>query len=81
MRTTLTIDDDVAKLLQEEATRSGDTFKGTVNDVLRRGLLDRRKPQRKKRFVVKPLPLNTGLGTRYDKVADLIEAMEGPLYR
>ena len=81
VRKTLTIDDDVAQLLQEEVRRSGDTFKETVNDVLRKGLVARRNPPRRKKFVVKPLPLNTGLGTRYAKVEDLIEALEGPMHR
>ncbi len=80
MRTTLTLDDDVAKLVQEEVRRTGGTFKGTVNHLLRRGLMHSGQKKRK-RFVVTPLPLNTGLGTRYDKVEDLIEALEGPMHR
>ena len=81
MRTTLTIDDDVARLVQEEVRRSGDSFKGTVNDLLRQGLIARRDPRPRKRFVVTPKALNTGLGTRYEKVEDLIEALEGPMHR
>lgn len=80
MRTTLTLDDDVAALVQQEAKRTGATFKGTINELLRRGLVNS-KPQKKERFVVTPLPLDTGLGTRYPKVADLLEALEGPDYR
>ena len=38
MRTTLTLDDDVADKLRELASRSKASFKATVNDVLRRGL-------------------------------------------
>jgi len=81
VRTTLTIDDDVARLVQDEVRRSGDSFKGTVNSLLRQGLHARRKPQPKRRFVVTPIAFNTGLGTRYEKVEDLIEAMEGPMHR
>ena len=81
MRTTLTIDDDVARLVQQEVRRSGGSFKGTVNDLLRQGLVARRKPQRKKRFVVTPKAVNTGLGTRYRKVSELLEALDGPMYR
>ena len=81
MRTTLTLDDDVARLIEEEVRRSGDSFKGTVNSLLRRGLTARRYPQPRKRFVVTPISMNTGLGTRYEKVEDLIEAMEGPTHR
>lgn len=38
MRTTLTLDDDVARELQERARRSGESFKEVVNETLRRGL-------------------------------------------
>ena len=84
MRTTLTIDDDVAQLLQEEVRRSGDTFKETVNDVLRKGIVARRNPPRRKNFVVKARPLNLtrfGFGVTTNKVEDLIEALEGPLHK
>jgi len=81
VRTTLTLDDDVARLVQEEAERSGDSFKGTVNNLLRRGLIAGRAPQPRKPFVVTPKAMNLGLGTRYEKVEDLIEAMEGPMHR
>lgn len=81
MRTTLTLDDDVARLVQEEVRRSGDTFKNTVNVLLRQGLHGRRTPRPKKRFVVTPIALNSGLGTRYEKVEDLIESLEGPMHR
>lgn len=38
MRTTLTLDSDVARLLEEEAHRQRKSFKEVVNDALRRGL-------------------------------------------
>lgn len=44
MRTTLTLDDDVAKQLREKSRRSGETFKEVVNDALRRGLRSGEKP-------------------------------------
>ena len=38
MRTTLTLDDDLAVALKEEARRADRPFKQVVNDTLRRGL-------------------------------------------
>lgn len=38
MRTTLTLDDDVAAKLESEARRTGLSFKETVNTILRIGL-------------------------------------------
>lgn len=48
MRTTLTLDDDVALKLKRLAERSQTSFKQTVNDVLRRGLAaqELRRPRR-----------------------------------
>ena len=79
MRTTLTLDDDVAALVRQELRRSGGSFKSTVNSLLRKGLANgngERKP-----FVVTPLPLGLREGLSYDKVEDLIEALEGPMHR
>lgn len=39
VRTTLTIDDDLAALLQAEARATGRTFRAVVNQALRDGLL------------------------------------------
>lgn len=49
MRTTLTLDPDVAARLQKEAAKGERTFKQIVNDALRQGLDSPAKP--KKRFV------------------------------
>ena len=81
MRTTLTIDDDIAGLVEQEMRQSGESFKGTINRLLRLGLIASKNPEPRKRFVVTPRALNTGLGTRYEKVEDLIESLEGPMHR
>ena len=44
MRTTLTIDDDVADALRALSRNGGKTFKAVVNEVLRRGLMTGEKP-------------------------------------
>jgi hypothetical protein len=36
MRTTITLDDDVAALIEQERARTGETFKAVVNRLLRR---------------------------------------------
>lgn len=81
MRTTLTLDDDVARLVQDEAERSGDSFKGTVNHLLRLGLTAARKPEKKKRFVITPYPLGINPGGRYDSISELLEELEGPFHK
>lgn len=49
MRTTITLEADVAARLQKETAKGDRTFKQIVNDALRRGLDPVSKP--KKRFV------------------------------
>ena len=80
MRTTLTIDEDVAKLLRSEMRRTGTSLKAAVNYFLRLGLTNSEKPSRKK-FAVKPLPISLPPGFSYDNVEELIEALEGPLHK
>lgn len=49
MRTTLTIDDDVAVQLDRLRRKNDASFKDVVNDVLRRGLRDMIAPQGKRK--------------------------------
>lgn len=44
MRTTLTIEDDIAKALKNLSRATGDSFKAVTNEVLRRGLTVGEKP-------------------------------------
>jgi hypothetical protein len=81
VRTTLTLDDDVAKLVREEVRRTGGSFKGTVNTLLRRGLIRSNQKDKQKPFVVTPLPLGLRPGLSYDCIAELLEEAEGPFHR
>jgi hypothetical protein len=83
VRKTLTIDDDVAALLEKENRRAGEPMKQTVNRVLRCGLLHAAKPVRPKRFAVKPFDLGI-TGEQWAKwsgksIWEILEEMEGPL--
>jgi hypothetical protein len=80
VRTTLSLDDDVAKMLRGELRRSGASLKATVNRLLRLGLMASGK-QVRKQFVVHPRPLGLPAGLSYDNVEDLIEALEGATHR
>lgn len=77
----MTIDDDVAKLLADEVRRTGDTFKGTVNRVLLRGLTTAPQPKTRERFVITPRHMGLRPGLSYDCVAELLEEAEGPYHR
>jgi hypothetical protein len=54
MRTTLTLDPDVARLLDEEVHRVRKPRKQVVNDTLRQGLTSSSARRPVKRYVLKP---------------------------
>jgi hypothetical protein len=81
VRTTLSIDDDIASLLELEMQRSGDSFKGTINRLLRVGLTASSKPETSKPFEVTPFQLGLKPGLSYDCIAELLEEVEGPYHR
>jgi hypothetical protein len=54
MRTTLTLDPDLAKKLKDLAHRRGQSFKQTLNEVVRRGLSAPARRPAAERYVVTP---------------------------
>jgi len=82
MRTTLTLDEDVAAKLETEAQRAGRPFREIVNDMLRRGLENRRVTAQRRAFKVRARDLgNIKQGLSLDNIAELIEHVEGSLHR
>jgi len=82
MRTTLTLDNDVATKLKAEARRAGRPFREVVNDTLRRGLASRRATARPHAFRISARDLgDLGPGLCLDDVAGLFKQVEGALHR
>jgi hypothetical protein len=83
VRTTLTLDEDVARRLKAEARRSGKPFRTVVNESLRAGLSSRsRRPAGEPPFVARVRDLGAlRPGLSLDNVGDLLEAAEGPRHR
>lgn len=81
MRTTLSIDDDVAALLKKEIRRSGAPLKTTVNRILRLGLTAAKHEQPLEPFVVTPFDLSLPPGLNHDNIEELLDALEGPARR
>lgn len=77
MRTTLTLDDDVAALLSKEVRKSGEPLKQVVNRAIRAGLTGSKQSAREP-FTVKPFDLGV---PHFEKVQELLEYLEGPEYR
>ena len=77
MRTTLTLDDDIAVALKEAAYRTGRSFKAAVNETLRAGLAALEAPPKPRRYRVKPAALGGVLpGIDLDKALRLADALE-----
>jgi hypothetical protein len=81
VRTTLTIDEDVAVIVEQKVKRSGDSFKGTVNRLLRLGIIADDQDEPEASFVVEPLFMGVRPGQNYDKIEELLEELEGPYHR
>jgi hypothetical protein len=82
MRTTLTLDDDVAAKLKAESRRAGRPFREIVNETLRRGLVSRRADAKRQAFRITARDLgDLKPGLSLDNVAELIEQVEGSLHR
>ena len=81
MRTTLSIEDDVAALIEQEVRRSGGSLKGTVNRLLRLGLMAADRPPTRRQFVVKPRRITLPAGVNTDKTEEILDALEGTLHK
>lgn len=77
MRTTLTLDPDVASKAKKVAARLHKSFKEIVNAALRIGLEEVLHPPAAKRYRTKPRPLGLRRGLSYDNVAELLAHAEG----
>jgi hypothetical protein len=82
VRTTLTLDDDVARLLERALKRRGTSLKQLVNEALREGLarLEAPRPQRK-RHTTKAVSLGRCLVDNVDDVAEALASAEGERFR
>jgi hypothetical protein len=82
VRTTLTLDPDVASRLKVASQRSGRSFKKVVNDALRRGLAHADEMTQAAPFAVKTHDFGgTRPGVNLDKIGTLLAHLEGPEYK
>ncbi|HTT82654.1 MAG TPA: hypothetical protein VMF67_04160 [Rhizomicrobium sp.] len=82
MRTTLTIDDDVAAALERMRRSRDASFKDIVNDVLRRGLKDINAPQKpRRRFRTRSVDLGKPRIADLDNIAEVLAIAEGEDFR
>lgn len=80
MRTTLTIDDDLAGLLQQRARETGASFKDTVNRALRAGLGEAGRIRQGKAPKTIPHSFGFKAGIDLDKLGQLSDELEAEAF-
>lgn len=81
MRTTLTIDEDVAAKAKEAIRVTGMPFKSLINRALRIGIDQVISPPKTRPYHTKGTPMGLHKGLSYDKVADLLSLSEAEDHR
>jgi hypothetical protein len=82
MRTTLTLEDDVAAAIDHRRRERNHSLKQEVNELIRVGLLhvDDKRPKAP-RFRVEPLDIGECLVDNFDDVSAVLAMAEGEDYR
>jgi hypothetical protein len=82
MRTTITLEDDVAVSLKRLEKRRGIKFKTLVNQVLREGMKSMTAPAKKRSvFRTRSVDLGSCRAANVDNVAEVLAVAEGESFR
>ena len=81
MRTTLTLDPDIAAKARKGAAKLGKPFKEVINAALRIGLDQVLNPSKTKRYRTTPRPMGLREGLSYDNIGELLARAEGENYK
>ena len=81
IRTTVTLDDDVLERVKRESRSRGVSFRDTLNDLLRVGLLYLEQKPRRRTLKIEPTHMGYRAGLNYDSVESLLEYGEGEGHR
>jgi hypothetical protein len=77
MRTTLTIEDQLAIALKDAARQSNKSFKEIVNETLKAGLAAKKTPVKTRLYRLKPVSMGHVAGNfNLDKALQLADALE-----
>lgn len=81
IRTTITLDDDVAERVKQQSRSRGESFRETLNRLLRAALVSSEAQPKRRRFRVKPHHGGYHPGLNYDCTESLLDYIEGPQHR
>ena len=76
MRTTVTLEPDVARMLDDYARRTRKSFKETLNDAVRLGLGRANEPTAQRDFVIEAKPMGLRAGIDGGKLNTLLDDLE-----
>lgn len=76
MRTTVTLDDDVERLLRDAMRQTGQSFKQTLNEAVRRGMAGAVPLQQEPPFVVRARPMRLRAGIDPARLNQWSDALE-----
>jgi hypothetical protein len=76
MRTTLSLDDDVAAQLEAWREKQNLTFKQAVNSALRRGLSELSRPKARQSFRTKPIDMGSCRLPNVDNIWEVLDELE-----
>jgi hypothetical protein len=80
VRTTLTLDEDVAAKLHAEAKATGQPFRQVVNETLRRGFLAKPVPGARGPIELPSFTMGLRPGVNIDNVEQLIDDLDAGRY-
>lgn len=81
IRTTVTLDEDVLERVKDESRSSGNSFRDTLNNLLRLALLNTSAGPMHRSLKIEPTPMGQIEGLNYDDVESLLEFGEGERHR
>lgn len=81
IRTTVTLDEDVVERVKQESRTRGVSFRETLNELLRAGLIAVEAQPKGRTFYLEPHHGGFHPGLNYDCTEALLEYAEGPNHR
>ena len=77
----MTLDEDVLARVKEASRSRGTSFRETLNDLLRTGLLAASQPPDRSKFRIRATHMGLRSGLSYDSTEALLEYLEGVQHR
>lgn len=81
IRITVTLDDEVAERVKQHSRSRGKSYRETLNELLRAGLVAAETQPKRRDFRVKPFHSGYNPSLNLDYTEALLEYLEGPDHR